>query len=124
MNKFRFYSLLIDVMNIKNQLENFALLRYEEKKTKVLAMLQPIKWKSKIFADLYARVTDLPDIPEAILTSIYQGILEVAQSIQQGNKAEEMANIKKISIVMETLHQQEKLEKEREGNPDDMLKSL
>lgn len=124
MNKFRLYSLLVDTMDIKNQLENFALLSFEEKKTKVIAMLEPIRWKSKMFADLYERVTILPDIPETILTNIYQGILEVAQSLQQGNKAEQLEKIKNISMVMENLHQEEILEKEREGNPDDMLKFL
>jgi hypothetical protein len=73
---------------------------------------------------LYKRLSTLSLISENILFNIYQGIFEVSEELQKGNKDKAEEKIKHMSDVLLAIKKQEEMEMAREGNPDDMLKNL
>jgi len=58
------------------------------------------------------------------LLYLYQSILEIAAEIEAGDQNEAQEKIKKMAEVLMTIRKQEEMEREREGNPDDMLKNI
>ncbi|MCX6824417.1 MAG: hypothetical protein NT085_04820 [candidate division SR1 bacterium] len=111
-------------MDIPKQIEYFKALSYDIKRNKVLEMLKQLQGTHEIFAMFYKTVSDIDDIPENILMYIYQGILEVAEEISAGNKEEAQDKIKKMADVLMMIRKQEEMEKEREGNPEELLKGM
>ncbi|MCX6824798.1 MAG: hypothetical protein NTY80_01110 [candidate division SR1 bacterium] len=124
------YSLLlftisgITKMDIKKQVEYFKGLSYKTKRDKVLEMLSQLQGTHETFAMFYKTVNTMPDIGEAILVYIYQGILEIAEEIASGNKDDAQDKIKKMGQVLMMIRKKEEMEKEREGNPEELLKTI
>ena len=111
-------------MDIKKQVEYFKWLPYETKKDKVIDMLKQLQWTHETFAMFYKTISTLKEISETVLIYIYQGILEVAEAIQAGKKDEAQEKIKKMAEVLMVIRKQEEMEREREGNPDELLKKM
>lgn len=111
-------------MDIKKQMEYFSSLPYETKRAKVLEMLKQLQWTHETFSMFYKTVNSLEKIPEKVLMYIYQWIIEIAESIEQWKKEEAQDKIKHMSEVLMMIKKQEEMEREREGDPDEMLKNL
>ncbi|EKD24743.1 MAG: hypothetical protein ACD_80C00166G0004 [uncultured bacterium (gcode 4)] len=111
-------------MDIKKQVEYFKGLSYETKKDKVLEMLKQLQWTHETFAMFYKTINSLNSISETVLIFIYQGILEIAEQIAAWNKNEAQEKIKKMSEVLMMIRRQEEVEREHEGNPDELLKNM
>lgn len=111
-------------MDIKKQVESFKELSYEAKREKVLDMLKQLQWKHETFAMFYKSLSGLNNISENILIYLYQGILEIAEEITAGRKDQAQDKIKKMAEIIMMIRKQEDMEREREGNPDELLKSM
>lgn len=114
----------ITKMDIKKQVEYFKWLSYKTKRDKVLEMLSQLQGTHETFAMFYKTVNTMPDIWEAILVYIYQGILEIAEEIASGNKDDAQDKIKKMGQVLMMIRKKEEMEKEREWNPEELLKTI
>lgn len=111
-------------MDIKKQVEYFKGLPYERRKEKVIEMLKQLQWTHDIFAMFYKTLNTLSKISDAVLVYLYQSILEIAGEIEAGRKEEAQDKIKKMAEVLMAIKKQEELEREREGNPEDVLKAI
>lgn len=111
-------------MDIKKQVEYFKGLSYETKKDKVLEMLKQLQWTHETFAMFYKTINSLNIIPEKVLLYLYQSILEIAEEIAVGNKDQAQEKIKRMSEVLMMIRRQEEMERDREGNPDELLKNM
>ena len=111
-------------MDIKKQVEYFKELPYETKRAKVLEMLKQLQWTHEVFAMFYKTISELQHPSEGVLLYLYQSILEIAAEIEAGDQNEAQEKIKKMAEVLMTIRKQEEMEREREGNPDDMLKNI
>ena len=114
----------ITKMDIKKQVEYFKWLSYKTKRDKVLEMLSQLQGTHETFAMFYKTVNTMPDIWEAILVYIYQGILEIAEEMASGNKDDAQDKIKKMGQVLMMIRKKEEMEKEREWNPEELLKTI
>jgi len=72
----------------------------------------------------YKTLNTITKISDPVLVYIYQGILEIAQDIEAGKQDQAQDKIKKMSEVLMMIKKQEEMEREREGNPDDLLKNI
>lgn len=111
-------------MDIQKQIEYFKTLPYETKRTKVIEMLKQLQWTHETFAMFYKTVTTLDTISESVLLYLYQSILEIAEEIEAGNKDEAQNKIKQMGEILMNIRKQEEAERVREGNPDELLKSM
>jgi hypothetical protein len=111
-------------MDIQKQIEYFKSLSYEIKKAKVVNMLKQLQDTHETFAVFYTTVTSLSNISDKILLYLYQSILGIAEEIDVGRKDEAQDKIKKMAEVLIKIRRQEQLERQHEGNPDDVLKSM
>jgi len=111
-------------MDIQKQVEYFKSLPYETKREKVLEMLKQLEWTHETFAMFYKTVNTLPAISAAVLEYLYQSIMEIAQEISVGNNNEAQDKIKKMAEVLMMIRKQEEMEKEREGDPENLLKNI
>ena len=111
-------------MDIKKQVEYFKELSYDTKREKVLDMLKQLQWTHETFAMFYKTLTTLTSVSESVLIYLYQGILEIAEEINAGNQNSAQEKIKKMAEVLMAIRKQEEMEREREGNPDELLKSM
>lgn len=111
-------------MDIKKQIEYFMSLSYETRRDKVLEMLNQLKWTHETFAMFYTTLAGLNEISDSTLVYMYQSILEIAEEISAGRKENAQDKIKKMSEVLMMIKKQEEMEREREWNPDDMLKNI
>lgn|GEM_PF-1458585 len=111
-------------MDIKKQVEYFKSLEYDVRRNKVLEMLKQLQWTHEIFSMFYKTLNTITKISDPVLVYIYQGILEIAQDIEAGKQDQAQDKIKKMSEVLMMIKKQEEMEREREGNPDDLLKNI
>jgi hypothetical protein len=111
-------------MDIKKQVEYFKGLSYDTKREKVLEMLKQLQWTHETFAMFYKTVNSLSNVSETVLIYLYQGILEIAEEIEAGRKNGAQEKIKKMAEVLIMVRKKEELEREKEGNPDELLKSM
>ncbi len=111
-------------MDIKKQVEYFKGLPYETRKNKILEILKQLQPTHETFSLFYKTISKLTIVSEQILVYIYQGIFEIAAEIELGNKDKAEDKIKHMAEILMTIRKQEEMEREREGNPDEMLKSL
>jgi len=72
----------------------------------------------------YKTLTTLTTASESVLIYLYQGILEIAEEINAGNQNSAQEKIKKMAEVLMAIRKQEEMEREREGNPDELLKNI
>lgn len=87
-------------------------------------MLKKLQRTHETFAMFYKTINEVKNISEQVLVYIYQGIMEIATEIEAWRHNNIQEKIKKISEVLMMIKKQEEMEREREGNPDDILKSL
>lgn len=111
-------------MDIQKQVEYFKGLSYETKRGKITEMLKILQWTHETFAMFYKTITTSNNISETILTYLYQSILEIAEEINAGRKEGAQDKIKKMAEVLMMIRQQEAMEREREGDPEELLKSI
>lgn len=111
-------------MDIQKQVTYFTSLSYEIRRAKVLDMLNDLKETHETFALLYTKINSLDNVSDSILVSIYQSILEIAEEISTGKKNKAQDKIKKMSEVLMMIKKQEEMEREREWNPDELLKKM
>lgn len=111
-------------MDIQTQVDEFKALSYNVQKEKIVDMLKQLQWMHKTFAMLYTTIPASSTVSEDILIQLYQAILEIAQEIRSGKKEKTQDKINKMAQIIIDINKQEKMEKEREWNPDDMLKKI
>ncbi|MFA7298617.1 MAG: hypothetical protein WC010_03140 [Candidatus Absconditabacterales bacterium] len=111
-------------MDIKKQVEYFKGLPYETKKEKVIEMLKQLQWTNEIFAMFYKTLVSLNKISESVLTYLYQSVMEIAVEIEAGRTDEAQDKIKKMAEVLMMIRKQEEMEREKEGNPEELLKNI
>lgn len=111
-------------MDIKKQVEHFKGLPYETRKNKVIEMLKQLQRTHEIFSMFYKAINALDTISENMLLYLYTSIMEIAADIETGKKEEAQDKIKKMAEVLMAIKKQEEREREREGNPDEMLKNI
>lgn len=111
-------------MDIKKQVEYFKGLPYETKRTKVLEMLKQLQWTHEVFSMFYKTISSLNKTSDSVLIYIYQSILEIANEIEAGRKDKAQDKIKKMAEILMTIKKQEEMEREREGNPEELLKKI
>lgn len=111
-------------MDIQKQVTYFTSLSYEIRRAKVLDMLNDLKDTHETFAMFYTTLNSLHEIDDNILVYIYQSILEIAEEIGTGKKENAQDKIKKMSEVLMVIKKQEEMEREREWNPDELLKKM
>lgn len=111
-------------MDIKKQVEYFTQLPYETRRDKVLDMLKQLQWTHEVFAMFYKTVHNLNQIADNVLIYLYQSILEIAEELTAWRKEEAQDKIKRMAEVLMMIKKQEEMEREREGNPDDLVKNM
>jgi len=111
-------------MDIKKQVEIFKNLPYEDQRAKVTEMLKQLQWTHETFVMFYKTISTLSRISEAVLLYLYQSILEIAAEIDAGRKDNAQEKIKKMAEVIMAIKKEEEMEREREGDPDNMLKNM
>jgi len=111
-------------MDIQKQIEYFKGIPYENKKEKILEMLKQLIWTHEKFKMFYDTITTVNNISEKVLIYIYQGIFEIAAEIEAGNTIGLENKIKHMNEVIMAIRQQEEIDKQREGNPDDILQKI
>ena len=111
-------------MDIKMQVEYFKGLPYETRKNKVIEMLKQLQRTHEIFAMFYKTLNTLSNVSDTVLVYLYQSILEIANDIVAGKKDQAQDKIKKMSEILMMIRKQEEMEREREGNPQELLKNI
>jgi len=72
----------------------------------------------------YKTISSLNKTSDSVLIYIYQSILEIANEIEAGRKDKAQDKIKKMAEILMTIKKQEEMEREREGNPEELLKKI
>jgi hypothetical protein len=72
----------------------------------------------------YETLSHIEHVSDNVLLYLYQSILEIAEEISAGRKDSAQDKIKKMGEILMMIRQQEEMERQREGNPDDLLKNM
>lgn len=72
----------------------------------------------------YKTVYSLNQVADSMLIYLYQSILEIAEELTAWRKEVAQDKIKRMAEVLMVIKKQEEMEKEREGNPDDLVKNM
>ena len=72
----------------------------------------------------YRTIKLMNNVSENMLVYIYTSIMEVAADIEAGRKEQAQNKIKNMAEVLMAIRKQEEMEREREGNPENMLKNI
>lgn len=102
----------------------FVNLSHEDKKAKVLEMLNELKWINQVFSTLYETITRVSFVADEMLVYIYQSILAISADLQNERKSEAEDKIKQLSQAILDIRKQEAEDRIKEGNPDELLKKI
>lgn len=111
-------------MDIKKQVEYFKGLPYDIKRQKVLDMLNQLQRTHETFSMFYKTVRELEHPSDDVLLYLYKSILEIAEDVSKWKKGKVEEKIKNMAEVLMKIRKEEELAREREGNPDEMLKNI
>lgn len=111
-------------MNVKKQLEYFGSLSYNEKKTKVLAMLNELKDTNSIFLNLYKTLNIIEKPNEFVINHIYEAIFGISNDIENFWKQEIYDKLNSAYKEIKLIHQKEIEDRANEWDPDNMIKNL
>ena len=108
---------------IAERVKTFQELTFEEKKHKVILMLEGLKDSAQVFAELLGSVQNKPNIDDAMLVEIYQGILEFAEAV---NESEKEQSLDKLSVMQEKIRKIHEMEAADRANehPEDILNQI
>lgn len=87
-------------------------------------MLKQLQSTHKTFEMFYQTISSLQKVSDSSMVYIYQSILEIAQDIKSWNHASAQNKIQQFWEILADIKRQEELDKQREWNPDDMLKNI
>ena len=111
-------------MNLEKKVSEFKKLSFEDKKAKVLKMLEILKWSESLFDDLYDIITTIKNISEELLVSIYSSIQSAIEHIIDNDKLKD--NINSMEKVRKRLQKIKEMEEKEEKNndPEKLLEQL
>lgn len=107
-------------MNLKQKIDTFKKLSFENKKLKVLKILEILKGWSSFFDDIYDIIKNL-DVSEELLVSTYISIENAIENIKKEDLKKDISSIKNIKNKLEKI---KKLEEKLKENPEDLLKNI
>lgn len=96
----------------------FSKMKYEDKKKKVISMLEILKEKWNIFDDFWNLVNITENVSESILEMIYQIIVKAMFSIKSEEMEKALVKLEWIKTKIEDIKQKEENEK---NNSDKLL---
>ncbi|MEF2176069.1 MAG: hypothetical protein V3575_06340 [Candidatus Absconditabacteria bacterium] len=99
----------------------FSQLTYENKKKKVVAMLDILREEGNVFSDLWDLVHVNEDVSEGIIDMIYQVITKAMYSIREQEMEDAVERLEKLKGKMSEIREQEKAETE---SADDILSQI
>lgn len=99
----------------------FSQLTYENKKKKVVAMLDILREEWNVFSDLWDLVHVNEDVSEGIIDMIYQVITKAMYSIREQEMEDAVERLEKLKWKMSEIREQEKAETE---SADDILSQI
>lgn len=99
----------------------FSQLTYENKKKKVVAMLDILREEWNVFSDLWDLVHVNEDVSEGIIDMIYQVITKAMYSIREQEMEDAVERLEKLKWKMSEIRAQEKAETD---SADDILSQI
>lgn len=109
-------------MGIEDKIKEFTKLSFEDKKSKLLKMLEILKWSDSLFDDIYLVITNI-DVSEDLLVSVYSSIINAIENINKENLQKDVDSMKKIKNKLENIKKMEEEEKKNE-DPEALLANL
>lgn len=100
------------MINYKQSIAKFAALTYEQKKKKVIAMLDVLKEEWNVFQDLWDLIHVVKTPSESILDMIYKVIVWAMYSLKEEELEKSVSKLEKIKDKMAGIKHKEKMEKE------------
>ena len=98
-------------------------LTFEEKKHKVILMLEGLKNSAQIFAELLGNVQNNANIDDAMLVEIYQGILEFAEAVTEVEKEQSLDKLSAMHEKLKKIYEMEAADRANE-RPEDLLSQI
>lgn len=104
-------------------IDDYKKLSAEDKKKKLLLMLEELKWTNQVFVDALALINKRDDLPEDFFVWVYTDIINMGKYIEEykKQKTSETANV--LKDKMQKLKEIEATQRQEE-NPDDLLSWL
>ena len=112
------------MLNIEQQIKKFDLLSHKEKRKKVISMLFYLKDTSDIFNKFYKTLTIIINISDDIILYIYKSILEISLELERGNKEIAEKKIKHMTTIIQTIKDEEKIDKLKDWDIESILKKI
>ena len=104
-------------------IDDYSKLSYEDKKKKLLLMLDELKDANQVFVDATNLINKRPDLPEDFFVWVYTDIINMGKYIEEYKKQKNLETANELKWKMEQLRKIEEQQKEQE-NPDDLLNGL
>jgi len=99
-------------MTLEKKVSEFKKLSFEDKKAKVLKMLEILKWSVSLFDDLYNIVNNLENVSEDLLVSIYSTIQSAIENIDNEKIKNYIDKMEKIKKHLQKIKEMEEKEKD------------
>lgn len=105
-------------------IEEFSKLSFEDKKKKLILILEDLKWLRPTFDEVLDATKNNPNVDEEFLVWCYGDIMTLADNVQKSDRELKMNNIADtLKDKMKKLHDRENVERAQE-NPEDLLSNI
>lgn len=111
-------------MSLEKKVNEFKKLSFENKREKVLKILEILKWSESLFDDLYKIITNIKNISEELLISIYASIESTIENIDNDKLKNDIDSMGKVRKRLQKIKEMEEEEEEKNNNPEKLLEQL
>ena len=104
-------------------IEEFKKLSFDEKKTKLLTILEQLKNSDEVFWAVINTINTNKNVNDEFLVWIYEDIISLWDKAAENKKQQSLGQAAKLKARLQTLQNQEKMEREQE-NPEGLLRNI
>jgi len=106
------------------QIDTFINLSLDQKKEKILVILEALKDSNSYFQSIYYGVLSLKKIDDETLVSIYQNIFAIGDAISKNQVQKAQDILSKLQSQIAHIREMEAADKKKEWDPEDILKNI
>ena len=113
------------MFSYEDNVKKFENMNTEQKKNKLLAMLEYLKDDSQVFWDVYKLLNITNNVTDNLLLTIYKILAKSMASLDEKKIKESMDELNKVKNSLEKLRKQEEEEQKKEDKEaDNLLESI
>ena len=109
------------MINTEKILLDYNKMSYNNKRKKVLIMLETIKEQWNVFENLYKLINEYEDIWEDVINTIHNLLVKAMYKVQSNEMENMVKNFENLQNKLDNIKDMEKKEKE---NADDIIKNI